>query len=92
MYPTDEIFESIFNFTEKVSPNEHFETLGYEGANFISMTGSVIINILIAITLNSVAVSINKLALNCSEYSCMRKIGASLKLSNTVGAILVLYL
>lgn len=54
MYPTDIIFEEIFNFTETESPNEHFETLGYEGHNFIDMTGSVLINITLAISLNAV--------------------------------------
>ena len=51
MYPSDEIFEVIFNFTEKDSPIEHFETLGYEGANFVCMTGSLLINISISVSL-----------------------------------------
>jgi hypothetical protein len=46
MYPTDEIYEAIFNFSEKDSPIEHFEILGYEGASFITMTGSAFINVL----------------------------------------------
>jgi len=28
-YPTDEIYEGMFNFTEKASPIEYFEILGY---------------------------------------------------------------
>ena len=51
MYPTDEIFEEIFDFSATESPIKHFETLGYEGSNFIEMTGSVLINISIAIIL-----------------------------------------
>jgi hypothetical protein len=52
MYPTDEIFEAIFDFTEKDSPIEHFETLGYEGANFVTMSGSLLINIIISLCLS----------------------------------------
>ena len=49
MYPTDIIFPLIFNFTEKEAPIEHFEVLGYEGANFVPLTGSAFINIGIAV-------------------------------------------
>ena len=51
MYPTDIIFGYFFNFTEKESPIEHFEVLGYEGANFVPLTGSAFINVAIAITI-----------------------------------------
>jgi hypothetical protein len=65
MYPTDEIFEKVFDFSETTSPIEHFETLGYEGYNFIEMTGSVLINISIAI-LTAIAVRLlNRVAI-CS--------------------------
>ena len=47
MYPTDLIYGFIFNFTEKDSPYENFEFLGYEGANFIELSGSAIINIVL---------------------------------------------
>ena len=46
MYPTDQMYEAIFNFKDKDSPVEHFEFLGYEGVIFISLTGSIIINLL----------------------------------------------
>ena len=49
MYPTDTIFPLFFNFTEKDSPIEHFEVLGYEGGNFVSLTGSAFINIGLAV-------------------------------------------
>ena len=44
MYPTDEIYEKVFEFTESKSPVDQFEDLGYEGANFLSLTGSLLIN------------------------------------------------
>ena len=47
MYPTDEIYGAVFNFKDVDSPVEHFEFLGYEGVIFISLSGSIIINLLI---------------------------------------------
>ena len=49
MYPTDLIYGWLFSFTEKDSPYEHFEFLGYEGANFVELSGSAIINIALGI-------------------------------------------
>ena len=49
MYPTDLIYGWLFNFTEKDSPYEHFEFLGYEGANFVELSGSAIISIALGI-------------------------------------------
>jgi hypothetical protein len=51
MYPTDLIFGSVFNFTESESPYEHFEFLGYEGHNFVELSGSAIINLGLAISI-----------------------------------------
>jgi hypothetical protein len=47
MYPTDEIYGAIFEFTDSESPVEQFEDLGYEGANFLDLTGSLIINLIL---------------------------------------------
>jgi hypothetical protein len=49
MYPTDKIYEYVFDLTESESPIEQFEDLGYEGADFLNLTGSLLINILMAI-------------------------------------------
>ena len=49
MYPTDEIYEEYFNFTESESPIDQLEDLGYEGANFMSLTGSLLINLGLAL-------------------------------------------
>jgi hypothetical protein len=59
MYPTDLIFGWIFNFTEKESPYEHFEFLGYGGANFVELSGSAIINIAIAFSVSQLAHLVN---------------------------------
>ena len=92
MYPTDEIFGLMFEFTEKDSPIEHFETLGYEGANFVSMSGSLLINIGISVSLS--------IFLRISEFVCKkfyryrfaREYGSKIKHSSAIGAILTLYL
>ena len=51
MYPTDWIYESLFEFTESESPIEQFEDIGYEGANFMNLTGSLLINLIILVFL-----------------------------------------
>jgi hypothetical protein len=92
MYPTDEIFEKMFDFGETDSPIEHFETLGYEGSNFIEMTGSLIINIIISILTAMVVNTVFYFILKCLTNKCARMIGARLKTNNTIGAILMIYL
>ena len=49
MYPTDEIFQYVFNFSESETINDQFEDLGYEGANFVELTGSLVINLILII-------------------------------------------
>ena len=92
MYPTDEIFEEVFDFSETESPIDHFETLGYEGSNFIQMTGSVLINILIAAFTAIVVRIANYVALKLRAFKYMRILGSKLKFENTIGAILMIYL
>jgi hypothetical protein len=47
MYPTDEIY-GLLNLTESETEFNHFEDLGYEGANYLFLSGSLLINILLA--------------------------------------------
>ena len=63
MYPTDEIYGEVFNFTESESPIEQFEDLGYEGANYMLLTGSLLINL---IMLTMVAIQ-QKTCLYCAK-------------------------
>ena len=49
MYPTDKIYPQIFSFSETKSYNLRFEDLGYEGINFIELSGSALINISVGI-------------------------------------------
>ena len=92
MYPSDEIFALIFEFTEKDSPIEHFETLGYEGANFVSMTGSLLINICISVFLSIFLRVAEYLAKKLYRWKYPRYIGSRITHSNAIGAILTLYL
>ena len=45
MYPTDVIYGWFFDFSDSISPVDQFEDLGYEGANFMDLTGSLLINL-----------------------------------------------
>ena len=76
MYPTDEIYEEVFDFSESESPIEQFEDLGYEGANFLGLTGSLIINL----ALTSLIAIYKSLSLFCSKklymFEYMREHGS----------------
>ena len=92
MYPSDEIFGLIFEFTEKDSPIEHFETLGYEGANFVLMSGSLLINIGISVSLSIFLRIADFVCKKFYMYRIARKQGSRIKHSSAIGAILTLYL
>ena len=91
-YPTDEIYEGIFNFTQKDSAIQYFEILGYEGANFITLTGSVLINILIPLCTFAAHFLLLKLTYRFKEVSCMRKIGSKIQKISIPAAILPLFI
>jgi hypothetical protein len=92
MYPTDEIYEVIFDFSESESPFEQFEDLEYEGANFLELTGSLLINL----GLTSLIAIYKSLSLYCSKkfymYEFMRKNGGRTQNSNHLKLILDIYL
>jgi hypothetical protein len=50
MYPMDPINEFIFNFTESDSITDNFERLGLEGTNFIELTGSLLVNVILLVS------------------------------------------
>ena len=50
MYPTDEIYGEVFNFTDTEPLNTNFEDMGYEDQNFVFLTGSLLLNMVIIIT------------------------------------------
>jgi hypothetical protein len=82
MYPTDDIYEAMFNFSEKDPPIPHFEILGYEGASFILMTGSVLINILLPLMTALVYHLLRKVTSKYMHIKFMRKIAVSLSGTN----------
>jgi len=49
MYPTDEIYPLIFDFSETESYNIKYEDLGYSGTNFVELSGSALINVILTI-------------------------------------------
>jgi hypothetical protein len=92
MYPSDEIFSVIFNFTEKDSPIEQFESLGYEGANFVSMTGSLLINIIISVCLSIFLRFLDFCFKQWYRYKFARKFGSKIQHSSAIGGIITIYL
>jgi len=82
----------MFNFTEKDSANEYFEILGYQGANFITMSGSVLINILIPLVTYVLQYILLKLTYRFKEVSCMRKLGSKIQQISIASAIIPLFI
>lgn len=78
MYPTDIIFPLFFNFTEKNSPIEHFEVLGYEGSNFVPLTGSAFINIGIGVIVAILVGFVQYICRKLFKFERARVIGAKL--------------
>jgi hypothetical protein len=110
MYPTDEIYGILFNFTEKGYPDQEeeveevefnpnitiearrmqeeyqsglpeeiatsgYDLLGYDEANFIPLSGSGLINILIAIVSMVFYNTIRWLCRRFHEYKFARRVG-----------------
>jgi hypothetical protein len=75
MYPTDVINPLFFNFSESQSVNEQFEELGYEGTNFIELTGSLLYNLLLIFLTMVVAYIANQaIRTFLSKYQFARKL------------------
>ena len=92
MYPTDLIYGAMFNFSETDSPYEQFEFLGYEGANFVELSGSAIINICLGFGAAFLLNFINWVCVKMYTYSCSRKLGTKLQKQSAKSAILTIYL
>ena len=78
IYPTDDIYEYVFDFTETESPIKRFEVLGFEGANFVCVSGSVLINAVLSVFS---ALLINFLQYFTKKYykvAAVRKLGMML--------------
>ena len=92
MYPTDEIYPVIFNFTGTDSPIEHFEELGYEGANYIEMSGSLLINIFIAVSASVFMKLLEKACIKLYTNQKARIIGSKIENSNFLTALLMAHM
>jgi hypothetical protein len=92
MYPTDMIYPYVFNFTETDSPIEHFEELGYGGANFVELSGSLLINILIVLVIQVSKKILEKVCQLLYKYKFARNIGSKIEGTNVMAALVVLYL
>ena len=91
MYPTDLLF-GVFDLTEKDSPIEHFEVLGYEGANFIPITGSAIVNIALLVLIHAGRETARCACRRLYKYECARRLGVKLESVSLHSAVLNFYL
>ena len=73
MYPTEEIFEEYFNFTEKDALNDDYELLGYDSSNFIPLSGSLVINIVIIAVTAIFMLMLNQVFLRGYRFHCFRQ-------------------
>ena len=73
MYPTEEIFEEYFNFTEKDAINDNYELLGYDSSNFIPLSGSLVINIVIISVTAIVMLLLDRLLMVGYRFRCFRQ-------------------
>ena len=79
MYPTEEIYEEYFNFTDKDPINDDYELLGYDSSNFIPLSGSLVINfVVIAVTAASLLL-IDKLLLFGYKFYYFRQLAIRLR-------------
>jgi hypothetical protein len=77
VWPTDEIYEAIFNFTESDSFKDSFEILGYENANFMLLIGSTPINMIIVILYAVIALVLIKFGIRYHEIDLIRTVAAN---------------
>ena len=77
VWPTDEIYEAIFNFTESDSFKDSFEILGYENSNFILLIGSTPINMIIVLIFALLAYIFNTIGRLYHKVDIIRRIAAS---------------
>jgi hypothetical protein len=77
LFPTDEIYEWIFEFREQDSWSASFEFMAYEGANFINLTGSLLIVILFMILNAIISILINRCTRMCYLRRWARRLGAA---------------
>jgi hypothetical protein len=92
MYPTDDIYPKVFNFSETESPIEHFEILGYEGANFVELSGSLLINVVVAFAFEITVTVVEIVCIKYYTHKFARKLGSSINNSSFVAAIVIMYM
>mmetsp|Transcript_11177 Transcript_11177/g.16959 ORF Transcript_11177/g.16959 Transcript_11177/m.16959 type:complete len:326 (-) Transcript_11177:1100-2077(-) len=78
MYPTDLIYEKTFRFSPSASRSDLFEEMGYEGAVFIALTGSLLINIIMIFCENGLSNLTNWVMKRNYTKAWARKLGSGL--------------
>lgn len=76
VWPTDEIYEKIFDFSETEPYKDSYEILGYEHANFMGLIGSTPINILILLLSSIIIAILTKIALKHHKKAIVRSLAS----------------
>ena len=92
MYPTDEIYGALFNFSETKTYNYRFETLGYEGSNFIMLSGSGLINLNICVLTCLIQLILIFACKKLFRFESMRLMAIKLSNDYPIAAIVRLFL
>ena len=82
----------MFDFTDKPSPIEQFEILGYDSGNFMVLSGSLLINCLIIIGLTLLKFIINTLLTLCAKHKRARRFGVWVGNFNPYPGLIRIYL
>ena len=91
MYPTETMYENIGNFTEYGTISKWHEKLGYDISNFLPLTGSLSINIVILVLTWLLMLMLIYITLLCRRFQLMRKIGVKLENQNIIMATMRLF-
>mgnify|MGYP006907142926 CR=1 FL=1 len=84
MYPMDEVNSVLFNFTETESISDNFERLGLEGTNFVVLSGSLIVNMIILIVSVYGMKLVLKICKRFHQYKIARYIGMNIVIETEV--------
>ena len=78
MYPTEDIFEEYFNFTEKDPINDRYEIMGYDASNFVPLSGSLVINIIVMVGTVIAVKGFEYLLKKTYRFKCARLLGTKI--------------
>ena len=92
LYPTDEIYEAIFNFSKTEPRSEKYEMLGYDSQNFIQLSGSLSINMVTVVTYASTLALASFLACKLYKLEFARYVGCRIPETSTIANLVSIFI